>query len=67
MPIAGAPRTTMPRIASATSCQVTSRTSTTAAGSRVWSSSTTAPSSKRAIPWGRSAKERGGAITWASL
>ena len=38
-----------------------------AAGSRVWSSRTTAPSSMRAIRCGASAEERGGAITGATI
>src|SRR4249919_233615 len=51
-PIAGAPRTAMSRIASATCCQVASRSSTASAGRRRWSSRTTASSSRRTIACG---------------
>src|SRR5438477_1879439 len=56
MPIAGAPRTTIVRIASATSAAEAQRTSTTSSGSRRWSRRTTAgpSSSSRTICSGAS-------------
>src|SRR5690242_11961438 len=54
-------------MASATSCHVSRRTSTVSAGSRVWSSRTTAPSSMRAIRSGARTDVRGGAITGATI
>ena len=46
-PSAGAPRTVMLQMASATCCQVVQRTSTSSRGRRRWSMSTTAPSRHR--------------------
>src|SRR5688572_14159742 len=44
-PIAGAPRTTMSRMAAATSSTLVQRANTTSPGKRRWSSRTSAPSS----------------------
>ena len=52
-PIEGAPRTASVRIASATSAELSSRSSTTSPGSSRWSRTMTAPSSKRTISSGR--------------
>src|SRR3954452_12422363 len=58
MPIAGAPRTTMARIASATSAAVRHSTSTTSPGRRRWSRRTTRSSSSRRICSGSSKGHR---------
>src|SRR5262245_41386230 len=54
MPIAGAPRTTIVRIASATSAAERHSTSTSSRGSRRWSRNTTRSSSRRKIRSGSS-------------